>query len=106
MRIDTELSNYMSKLIDAVADDFISTMIAEGFLSFGDMKLCYGWDSEDLREEIAFVVNHKLYQLGAMLDDGRVQAADLEELSYRQFKNEVIRRIESREDELLEFNKN
>ncbi len=40
------------ELVNAIANDFQQTMEEEGFETFVEMKECYWWDSQDIRDEV------------------------------------------------------
>ena len=43
----------IDQLAKLVADDFKETMKENGFESFEEMKKCYWWTAQDIREEIS-----------------------------------------------------
>ena len=74
----------MDNLINFVANDFARTMFEEGFDSFKEMKTTYGWNTEDIKDE----VRHLLYisGFGCLSDDGLlITNSNDETITYRSF---------------------
>ncbi len=50
----------LNELVDAIVNDFIQTMKEEGFNTFSEMKNCYWWDSQDIKDEVDYICNKQL----------------------------------------------
>ena len=86
------------KLAKLVAEDFQKTMNEEGFTTFKEMKKCYVWDAQDIKdevEEIVTILNRQLYSEGEqnfyMSDDQTfLQIGIFDEMSWGEFKKLVF----------------
>lgn len=81
-------------LAKLVADDFRNTMEEEGFETFQEMKKCYMWDAQDIRDEIVYIVtelsneyweNHR--ESFSISDDGSfLEIGISKDMDYKEFK--------------------
>ena len=86
------------KLAKLVADDFQKTMDEEGFETFLEMKRCYMWEAQDIREEVESIISElskKAWEENGetffMSDDYTfIQIGICEEMSWRDFKKLVF----------------
>lgn len=83
----------ISVAVKLVADDFKATMIEEGFETFADMKKCYWWTSEDIKEEVDAILRLAESDWGIDID-GDVNNGG-EYISYKSFMSKVYSAIKS-----------
>ena len=87
--------NY-SELVEYTATTFVNEYVKEnGFDTFQEMYDCYGYDSEDLKIELAAIVND---EKTAFFDDETnlitlYDKRELEPISYRKFIADVKKLI-------------
>lgn len=69
-----------------VADDFRETMDEQGFESFDEMKKCYWWDSNDIKEEVNSILS-SVRDADAYIDeiDGSDVILNGDTIPYRKF---------------------
>lgn len=85
-------------LAKLVADDFCNTIEKEGFETFSEMKKCYCWDAQDIKDEVRSIVDDlsKVYWEKEkvsffMADDSSfLEIGVCEEMSWREFKKLVF----------------
>ncbi|MBP1581119.1 MAG: hypothetical protein J6A26_01815 [Oscillospiraceae bacterium] len=88
-------------LANLVADEFRRTMAEEGFETFSEMKKCYMWDANDIKEEVSTIVDeisnkaweatHNTSETAFVADDySFVQIGIFDEMSWREFKKLVF----------------
>lgn len=65
-----------------VARDFVQTMIDEGFETFQEMSRCYMWDTEDIKQEVYYILQPTNCW---MWDDGSTVELRDECISWRAF---------------------
>lgn len=65
-----------------VARDFVQTMIDEGFETFQEMSRCYMWDTEDIKQEVYYILQPTNC---LMWDDGSTVELRDECISWRAF---------------------
>ena len=74
-----------AELAEIVAKDFFETMKAEGFRTFAEMKRCYWWTTQDIKEEVDYIIR----QTGedAYIDelDGSLVILGGQDMPYRKF---------------------
>lgn len=81
-----------SEAADYVARDFVKTMKEEGFETFEEMKKCYWWEPEDIRQEIISIVDETN---AYFYDDGSAIVLPYdEEMDYKSFKKLVLLRVD------------
>ena len=85
------------RLAKLVADDFRKTMKEQGFTTFKEMKNCYDWDAQDIKDEvegIITVLNRDMWkETGTFLmsdDQSFLQIGFFDEMSYGNFKKLVF----------------
>ena len=74
-----------------VANEFIRYMLEEDFEKFSDMKKCYQWDADDLRDEIRSILED-LTSVG-MWDDGTHVEIGMTDITYGEFKKMVMNEL-------------
>ena len=92
------MSMTFEKLAELVADDFQKTMNEEGFETFKEMKKCYDWDAQDIKEEVDSIIselNKKAYEESGetfwMSDDySFLQIGIFDDMSWGDFKKLVF----------------
>lgn len=88
-------------LAKLVADDFKRTMDDNGFHTFSEMKKCFMWDANDIKEEVSTIVSeisnkaledtHNASNTAFVADDGSfVQIGIFDEMSWGKFKKLVF----------------
>ena len=86
------------KLAKLVAEDFQRTMDEEGFETFNEMKKCYDWEAQDIKEEVESIIselNKRAYEENGetfyMSDDYTfIQIGIIDEMSWRDFKKLIF----------------
>lgn len=89
------------KLAKLVADDFQATMDKEGFKTFSEMRNCYCWEIQDIKDEVQQIItelaakaweeNHETF---FMSDDCTfVQIGVCDEMSWGNFKKLIFSHI-------------
>lgn len=86
------------RLAEIVADDFKKTMKDEGFETFKEMCYCYGYDSQDIKEEVDSIIREiageyyiKYHDDFYMYDDlSAVQIGLQDEMSWKDFKKLML----------------
>ena len=86
------------KLAKLVADDFQITMDNEGFETFNEMRRCYCWEIQDIKDEVQQIITNlaeKAWEENKesfyMSDDcSFVQIGFCEEMSWGNFKKLVF----------------
>ena len=83
-----------------VADDFKETMWENGFHTFTEMCICYMWDSQDVKEEVSFIISKlsdKLWKEERvslwMSDDFSFIQLGFEDMSWKDFKKLFINEL-------------
>lgn len=56
-----------SSLADRVAKEFRSMMQDEGFETFNEMVRCYQWDSDDIKDEVDYILRN--LEVDAYIDE-------------------------------------
>lgn len=90
-----------NELAKLVADDFRKTMEENGFETFSEMKKCYMWDANDIKEEVSSIVSeisnkawedtHNVSNTAFVSDDySFVQIGVFDEMSWGNFKKLVF----------------
>lgn len=82
--------NKFKKLAELVADYFKQIMAEEGFATFQEMKKCYWWKTNDVREEICYSVKESG---GECYDDMTVIIIGCDEMPYGEFRKLVMRHL-------------
>jgi hypothetical protein len=88
-------------LAKLVADDFSRTMKENGFETFAEMKKCYMWDANDIKEEVDSIVceisakaweeTHNIGETAFVADDySFVQIGVCDEMRWGDFKKLVF----------------
>ena len=88
-------------LAKLVADDFKRTMETHGFRTFAEMKKCYMWDANDIKEEVSTIVSeisskawedtHNVSNTAFVADDHSfVQIGIFDEMRWGDFKKLVF----------------
>ena len=86
------------ELAKLVAEDFKKTMDEEGFETFDEMKKCYWWSNDDVKEEVESIISvltEKSVKDGGeyfyMSDDHTfIQIGTFNDMSWRDFKKLVF----------------
>ena len=78
-----------------VAKDFVEFMQENGFLSFKEMRQCFKWDSQDIKEEVDAALRD-LTKGEYCVDelDGSMVVGDGDLISYGAFMKDVYEEIE------------
>ena len=83
----------MQSIIKFTAADFLKTMKEEGFESFQEMKNCYKWTANDIKEELAAIFEEYEEETGkeAWVDeeDEETICSATEQMPYKDFIKEV-----------------
>ena len=88
------MTTSMKDLINNVAKDFMDDMEEHHCVDFDEFLFVNGFEAKDVRDEISYMVNRMFG--GLMIDDGSIiYASDDSEISYREFKKEVLKVIKS-----------
>ena len=69
---------------EAVAQDFVNTMKDEGFQTFEEMKRCYMWEPEEIKQEVSAILDE--FTDCWMWDDTTHVQIGIEDMPYREFK--------------------
>ena len=79
---------------EIVAQDFVQTLLEEGFESFNEMRKCYWWEPSDIRKEMSYSVG-SLTDNCSFWDDGSYVELDGKgEMPYKDFKRMVLSRVD------------
>jgi hypothetical protein len=87
-------------LAKLVADDFTRTMEEQGFETFKEMRKCYMWDANDIKEEVSTIISeisaknweetHNVGETAFMADDySFVQIGVCDDMRCGEFKKLV-----------------
>lgn len=82
-----EKQTTFEKVVAAIAENFRTTMEEESFGSFTEMKNCYGWNKQDIVNEMQYIVTESGF--GCMEENGELYTNDDEIISYRKIINAV-----------------
>lgn len=90
----------IKELARLVSDDFQKTMNEEGFETFNEMRRCYCWETQDIKEEVSSIINEisaKVWEERKetvfMYDDYSTVIADGEDMSWRDFKKLIFENL-------------
>lgn len=74
------------ELAEIVANDFFETMKEFDFQTFDEMKKCYWWTSQDIKEEVDGIIR-QAKGCDAYIDelDGSLVFLDGQDMAYRKF---------------------
>lgn len=86
--------NSFEDAAEVVAQEFVNTMLEEGFESFNEMKKTYWWEPSDIQDEMMYSVS-SLTDNCSFWDDGSVVEIDSRgEMQYKDFKKMVLSRVD------------
>ena len=82
------------ELVKVVVDDFVEEIVDNGFDTFADMARCYQMESEDIRTEVASVINSTKEAFFG--EDGVIVIFGEEPIKYRSFIADVRKDLKSK----------
>lgn len=85
-RTFTDLAKY-------IADKLLELTKEEGFETFNEMKKSYMWDTQDIKDEIYYIISHMNNSAVSMWDDCSVVEIGWEQMKWGQFKKLVFANI-------------
>ena len=89
------MAKTLDKAVELVAQSFVDTMKEEGFDTFAEMRDCYWWTTNDIKEEVEYMLQKDADDLDdyTVYDDGQDVGNARDFIPYRQFMKQVYARI-------------
>ena len=79
-----------SDLAVQVANNLLALAKEEGFETFTEMKKSYMWESQDIKDEVYYIISHLNNSNISMWDDCSVVEIGWEQMRWGQFKKLVF----------------